>query len=185
MFRRIAVALVALGLTGCGALAPDTDDEAGPVRRTLLIDHASGTTSRAHCTVVADPFGDGGNVIEGERLEDGRHKTSFFNDNGFFVVPDEWDGVVVARLAVRGSRKLRIALVSETGKLKSYYVDAPGAGRWCELRLPLPHVAGRIRVGEKIVDVSIWQLAQGRPGGLFVDRIWLVRPAAGSSGTAR
>lgn len=181
MFRRSDLVVTALLLAGCAALTPD----GAPLDGELLLDHASGTTGRAHCTVVADPFGNGGQVIEGERLEDGRHKTSFFNDNGFFAVPGEWNGAVVARLAVRGSRKLRIALVSETGKLKSYYVDAPGAGRWCELRLPLPHISGRIQPGGKIVDISIWQLTGRRPGGLFVDRIWLDRSAAGDSATAR
>jgi len=161
--RLAVIAGFAVLLAGCSA--PDT----------LLLDDRSGTTGRAHCSVVADPFGGKGQVIFGEVVEKQHNKTSFFNTNGFFVVPPEWAGAVVLRYAVRKERHIRVVLVSETGKLKSFHFDAPALETWCEQRLELRRVSGRIRPGEKIVDISIWQQGGGKAAGLWVDRVGLSR----------
>lgn len=161
MRRLLLLALAAGPLVGCAG------------RETLLLDHRSGTTGRPHCTTVRDPFGGAGLVITGEFIGDGHNKTTFLNKDGFFVVPPEWRGSVVLRIAVRGSRKLRIALVSERGKLKSYRPELPAEGRWCEVVLPLRHISSTIRPGEKIVDITIWQVESDKEGALYVDRALL------------
>ena len=159
-------------LVGCamnGTERSQGPEAAGPAGR-LLLDYASGTTGRAHCTVVDDPFGGSGKVIFGEVVEKGYNKTSFFNRNGFFVVPPEHRGEVVLRYAVRKTRQMRVALVSESGNLRSYYFEASGLGAWQEAVLPLGRLAGKVLPGEKIVDISIWQQGGGTEGGLWVDR---------------
>ena len=135
--RNVAVASVVgvvMLLKGCAV----SDEQEGGVRPSgykterVLLDHDSGTTSRAHCTVVADPFGGTGKVIFGEVVEKGYNKTSYFNRNGFFVVPPAWRGEVIVRYAVRKERSMRVALVSKDGALRSYYFDAPQLEQWCE-----------------------------------------------------
>jgi len=136
----------------------------------LLFDHAGGTTGRAHCTVVDDPFGGSGKVIFGEVVEKAYNKTSFFNRKGFFVVPPGRRGDVVLRYAVRGERTMRVALVAKSGALRSYYFEAPVLESWTEAVLPLERLEGKVEPGEAIVDVSIWQQGGGKAGGLWVDR---------------
>ena len=139
----------------------------------VLLDYQSGTTGRAHCTVVDDPFGGGGKVIHGEVVEEGKNKTTFLNDGGFFVVPPAGQGEVVLRYAVRKEAKMRVALVAASGDLKSYYFEAPSFNTWCEAVLPLKELAPKVSAGEKIVDISVWQQAGGKDAGLWVDRITL------------
>jgi hypothetical protein len=170
---------------GPGVTSPPAGVDLGPARlgpnpayktRTLLVDFQGGTTGRAHCTVVQDPFGCRDKVILGELVdaEKGWNKTSFFNDDGFFAVPPDWQGEVLLRFAVRGERRMRVALVSDKGRLKSYYFDAPRLDRWVEVALPLDHVSGRIHPGEKVVDISIWQMGGGADAALYVDRLRLL-----------
>jgi hypothetical protein len=160
----MSVVLLAGLIAGCASSSPFGFEE-------KLLDYQTGTTGRAHCTVVSDPFGGDGKVVVGELVEKGSNKTGFFNNEGFFAVPDEWKGRVVVRLAVKGSEKLRIVLVAKGGKLKSYYVAAPAAGEWCDLVLPLTHISAKIQPGERIVDISIWQLDGGKAGALYVDQM--------------
>ena len=164
----VGVALLIVLAAGCAGPSFGFEEQ--------LLDYQSGTTGRAHCTVINDPFGGNEKVVLGELVEKGSNKTGFFNSEGFFAVPDEWKGRVVVRLAVKGSQKLRIALVAKGGKLKSYYVDAPVAGEWCDLVLPLTHISSKIQPGEKIVDISIWQLEGAKTGALYVDRVSLRYP---------
>lgn len=162
-------------LVGCAVSANESSQQpetAGQARR-LLLDHASGTTGRAHCTVVDDPFGGSGKVIFGEVVGKGYNKTSFFNRNGFFVVLPEYRGEVVLRYAVHKERRMRVALVSKSGQLRSYYFEAPALGTWNEAVLPLERLKGKVQPGEKIVDISIWQQGGGKEGGLWVDRVVL------------
>jgi len=139
----------------------------------FLFDAQGGTTSRPHCHTVDDPFGGTGKVITGEVVEKDYNKTTFLNGKGFFVVPPGWKGSVVLRVAVRAERKLRVALVSESGPLKSYYPELPAEGKWCEVVLPLRELSAKIKAGEKIVDISVWQLGGGKAGGLYVDHALL------------
>jgi len=158
-------------LAGCwlapgGGARPAAGDQ-------LLVDAAGGGTSRIHCRNVPDPFGGGGQVIAGELVEKDMHKTTFLHKEGFFAIPALGRADLVVRLAVKGERKVRIALVNDQGTVKSFYRELPEENRWITLRLPLEDVLAKLPAGEKIVDLCIWQLGGGKPAGLYVDRLLL------------
>ena len=172
----IVVGAMGLALTLAGYASSGTTRGAATQTRPagrLLLDSQSGTTSRAHCTNVDDPFGGGGKVIHGEVVEEGKNKTTFLNGKGFFAVPPEWRGEVVVRYAVRKEATLRIALVSADGVVKSYYFTAPKLETWCEAVLPLKALEGKDKPGDKITDISVWQQGGGKEAGLWVDRVTL------------
>ncbi len=156
MKKRSIVAVLAGLLTGCAA------------HETLLFDVNHGTTARPHCTVVDDPFGGTGKVVVGEPVGKNANKTTFINGKGFFAIPPEWGGSVFIRLAVRGSRKLKVQMVAKGRRPKSYYPELPAEGKWCEVELPIRNVSDRARPGDKVVDFSIWQLDGGKEGALYV-----------------
>jgi len=156
MKKRSIVAVLAGLLTGCAA------------HETLLFDVNHGTTARPHCTVVDDPFGGTGKVVVGEPVSKNANKTTFINGKGFFAIPPEWGGSVFIRLAVRGSRKLKVQMVAKGRRPKSYYPELPAEGKWCEVELPIRNVSDRARPGDKVVDFSIWQLDGGKEGALYV-----------------
>ena len=142
-------------------------------QETLLFDVAGGTTARPHCTVVADPFGGTGKVVVGEPVENDANKTTFINAKGFFVIPPEWAGSVFIRLGVRGSRKLKVQMVAQGRRPKTYRFELPTEGTWCEVELPIRNVSDRAKPGDTVFDFSIWQLGGGRDGRLYVDRAML------------
>jgi len=156
MKKRSIVAVLAGLLSGCAA------------HETLLFDVNHGTTARPHCTVVDDPFGGTGKVVVGEPVGKNANKTTFINGKGFFAIPAEWEGSVFIRLAVRGSRKLKVQMVAKGRRPKSYYPELPAEGKWCEVELPIRNVSDRARPGDKVVDFSIWQLDGGKQGALYV-----------------
>jgi hypothetical protein len=158
-------------LAGCwlapgGGARPEAGDR-------LLIDAGGGGTSRVHCRNVPDPFGGGGQVIAGELVEKDMHKTTLLHAAGFFAVPGGGRADLVVRLAVKGERKVRIGLVNDQGTVKSFYRELPEENQWIALRLPLEDVLGKLPAGEKIVDISIWQLGGGKSAALYVDRLLL------------
>ena len=156
MKKRSIVAVLAGLLSGCAA------------HETLLFDVNHGTTARPHCTVVDDPFGGTGKVVVGEPVGKNANKTTFINGKGFFAIPAEWEGSVFIRLAVRGSRKLKVQMVAKGRRPKSYYPELPAEGKWCEVELSIRNVSDRARPGDKVVDFSIWQLDGGKQGALYV-----------------
>jgi len=164
MERLLIVALAAGLLAGCAS------------QDTLLFDVDGGTTARPHCTVVDDPFGGPGKVLVGEPVEKNANKTTFINSKGFFAIPPEWGGSVFIRLAVRGSRKLKVQMVAKGCRPKTYRFELPVEGRWSEVELPVRNASDRTKPGDTVFDVSIWQLDGGKQGRLWVDRAVLRGP---------
>lgn len=153
----LVAALVALA--GCRAGAGG----GGSMKEQLLVDHAVKLSFRNHVKPVPDPAGGGGTVLVGERVSKTEHHMVFEQKPGFFKVPEGHKGAVVARVFVRGERRVRVALVAGE-KLKSYYLQVPEEGKWCDLVLPLEHVKAKISAGETVNDISLWLLgAEGEP----------------------
>jgi hypothetical protein len=171
---------------------PATRTASAPAGR-LLFDAERGFTWRNHFKIVAEPFGGRGKVYRARAGSDGRLKLTIVNKKGFFSVPpgaDRWE--VLLRLAVRGGRKLKVAVVGQGGRVVQCRLTAAAEGRWCTVRLPLGRAAGRIPAGTKVVDVTIWQQDGDRRPAMFVRSARLVRrasaetrPASGPAPTTR
>ena len=162
MKKRSIVAVLAGLLSGCAA------------HETLLFDVNHGTTARPHCTVVDDPFGGTGKVVVGEPVGKNANKTTFINGKGFFAIPAEWEGSVFIRLAVRGSRKLKVQMVAKGRRPKSYYPELPAEGKWCEVELPLAGTEKRIAAGAKVNDITVWHLDKSEGTVLYIQSARLV-----------
>ncbi len=167
---RLTVALVVLlCAAGCRPKADDPAREAGGAR--LLVDHATALSFRNHVRTTPDPAGGPGTVLMSDSESRSEHQMVFQQKAGFFLVPREHSGAVVARVYVRQERRVRVALVAGD-RLKSYYLQVPEEGRWCDLVLPLTHVASKIPAGGKIDDITLWQLPpegskEMKPGAEF------------------
>jgi len=153
---RLTVAVVALLCSaGCGPKAQDPAREAGGLR--LLVDHATTLSFRNHVRATPDPAGGPGTVLMSNSESRSEHQMVFQQKTGFFPVPQDHSGAVVARVFVRQERRVRVALVAGD-RLKSYYLQVPEEGQWCDLVLPLTHVASKIPAGAKVDDITLWQL---------------------------
>jgi len=146
-----------LGLAGCRAGGDGAGGGGGRVKDRLLVDHATKLSFRNHVKPVPDPAGGAGTVLVGERVSKTEHHMVFEQKDGFFKVPEGHRGAVVARVLVRQERRVRVALVAGE-KLKSYYLQVPEEGQWCDLVLPLENLKAKIPAGETINDISMWLL---------------------------
>jgi hypothetical protein len=152
---RCLMLAVGVLLLAAGCRGRDGEEAVGQVGQRLLVDHATELSFRNHVKPVPDPAGGGGTVLVGERVSKSEHHMVFEQKGGFFKVPEGHRGAVVARVFVRQERRVRVALVAG-GKLKSYYLQAPEEGRWCDLVLPLDQSQAKIAAGEAIDDISLW-----------------------------
>jgi hypothetical protein len=165
---------LAVLLAGCRPGAAPAGGKS--VTERLLVDQAAQLSFRNHVKTVPDPAGGPGTVLAADRVSRGDHQMVFNQEAGFFVVPEDYRGAVRLRVLVRAERRLRVALVA-AGRIRSYYLDVPEEGRWCDLELPLRNLEGKIAPGQTIDDITIWlKCAEGqkelRPGSaLYLDRI--------------
>lgn len=157
---RYGVAVVAvillLATLGCDpATVPTGPKEKQPMPEITLIDPHVKFSFRNHVTAVADPLGGQATVWSGERVSSRVHQMTFVQKTGFFEVPADYRGSLVARLLVRQERRVRIAVVSGT-KIRSYYREIPVENQWFDLVLPLEELRGKLEPGDKVDDMTLW-----------------------------
>ena len=162
--KRVAMILAATSILLAGCMPGGTGKV--QTKDQLLFDAGTKLSFRNHVKPVLDPAG--GKrihmVLVGERVSKTMHHLVFMKKGGFFTVPEGHKGAVVVRLFVRKERRVRIALVAGK-KLKSYYLQVPAEGEWCELVLPLKHIEKKIAAGQAVNDISIWLLGAKLPSG--------------------
>jgi len=155
-------------LVGCHGVTRPPALEVPGAKTTFLFDAVEGATRRLHFEAVPDPFGGPGTVARGTAGLHGGQKLVFLNDRGFFAMPADATGrSVVIRMAVRGQRSVRIALVAK-GKGFSYRATLPAEGKWCDVEVPLSSAGNRVPAGAKIVDVTLFGSDPSPGAALYV-----------------
>jgi len=169
--------LAAGALAGCG----------GPIMtETLILDTAGHQWStRVHVKDVADPFPSAeppATVMLGRpgggESEPTVNKMTFATGRGFFKVPEAGECELVMHVAVTKLTKLRVVVSGRDPKgYKTYRVELPAEGRWCELAIPLD--PARNQPGSTVDDITIFQSGADKTAKLYLDRIRLRVTSAG------
>jgi hypothetical protein len=176
--------LAAGALAGCGGRS---------VTGTLIVDTAGRQwTTRVHVKDVADPFAASpppALVMRGEpgggEGEPTANKMTFASRGGFFQMPATGECELVLRVAAVRLTKLRVVVSGrDPDGYKTYRIELPAEGRWCELAIPLNRE--RNLPGSTVDDITLFQSGADKAARLYLDSIRLrTAPAPPQQGSPR
>lgn len=185
---RAVVSLCLLGLstgmlTGCGASTPQASASSAGIqipgaKTTVVLDAAIAKQQRGQIPVAPDPFGNSGLVVRSDKAHHDEQKICFVSGEGLFVVPADPAGQsVVFRLAAQGPLGVRIVFSTKNGSV-SYPVTLAAEEKWFDVAVPLPAIADRLGKGEKVLDITLFQLDLTKHGTLYLhSAVLAVKPA--------